>query len=1601
MLALFSKALSFLWRRAEDGARAKTASQSPEPKHISGVVTRYCGDYGMIDDQIYFTTEVVLSSLSLCVGQKVHALVEEDPKSGGWKAVRVEKAHDKWEEDSSNPEMPNVWDQNVKVMIGNVTACTKIGGYINQTTSFSMSDVCEGYVPYKGDWVQAEYFINPTNWSSEACSVKPLRYKKVDKVKISTVYGRTGVIDECIFFTLDSVRLPQGYSPKRENTVSVVVVESNQSCYTWRALCIAPVDRNGLSASNEESQSDQCLTNLLRNKGGLEVTRMTHFGPVKQGENKSMTIWIENKGDAPHKLMSCKFANMEKANQFRFQLPKEDEKHPALTLSQSTLHNSEKSLKDYDGSFDVFGDEALRQGIPSRVPPFERAIPFGLLSSYVTRCATISPLHLGLANPLVPSLVTSPLPPQRANSTALQSTKSHDKYSKAEYKSVYVGDCGERGVNMEAQDVGGPVIIVPGGKMSVVITCEARNPGHSKELLLFCFSDFIIGRYIGVEVVSDEEFLIAASEKFHFRQCSREKRSNCISSKVVVSATPKRNIRRQLPSFIPPYPVPDRLKKCVEQTIDILVFEPCVAETLNVDNYKKTFSTLLWLEEIQAEIEIKEFSMCGVTLKRNGNFLVLEVPGVAEGRPSLYQGDRVILRHQDFSQTLVEYVCFISEIHEEEVTLKVNPALEQKYNFEPMDVEFCNCRTTFRRCHFAIEQAVHLGKLVLFPDAVVLQTPLVLDGWTDSNRASGNPILFNDQKDECLKRDHDPKSCSECRAMHLKALRERYLKFMAARHSTPCKAWSQSRERSQDRLHSSPHSSSKSSGAGKKNNSIKRSHCSPTSHRRSADVTWEERRRSRPPSSEPASGSTPRFPEFPGAGATPAHLKEFYEAMRLIFGRTDPKTVPSGPRGSVEGPLGSAPATLAPATEVLCGLKPSPALGRLSTLPTSVVPTVNVDPIVIPNDLKSDRRQPALPLSSMGPIHPRSDLDPFSYGYEFVKGLEGSLDLYEYQDDPSLDGAQEFGDHSGLDTSPDAGMLSPPTVATAEGATYGEGARCHVLRPDTVPLMPSSRCVAGDAESHVSVGQGTRGLPSPPLPPLQPPNPPSPSPHSHPVGRRLIEVQNGKNACTEALEINAKGVHDHVNVAAERNIKSSKTSTNLAKPNAGEFFNPALNDLQKLAVKRILSGECRPIPYILFGPPGTGKTVTIIEAILQIHYALPDSRILVCAPSNSATDLVCVRLHESQKLGPGAMVRVNASSRNEESLSDVVKRYSGDGEDIWKASRFRIIICTCSSSGMFYQIGVRIGHFTHAFVDEAGQASEPECLIPLGLMSEVNGQIVLAGDPLQLGPVIKSRLAMAYGLGVSFLERLMARLLYTRDEKSFGAFGSYNPMLVTKLLKNYRSHPALLDLPSKLFYHKELEVCADPAVVNSLSTWDKLPRKHFPLIFHGVRGTETREGCNPSWFNPTEAVQVMRYCCILAKHVTTSVSAKSIGVITPYRKQGEKIRKLLQTVDLSEIKVGSVEEFQGQEYLVIIISTVRSSEVPYEQDTRYILGFLSNPKRFNVAITRAKALLIVVGNPHVLIKDPCFSALLEYSLINGVYIGCNLPPGLEALRHCD
>lgn len=455
------------------------------------------------------------------------------------------------------------------------------------------------------------------------------------------------------------------------------------------------------------------------------------------------------------------------------------------------------------------------------------------------------------------------------------------------------------------------------------------------------------------------------------------------------------------------------------------------------------------------------------------------------------------------------------------------------------------------------------------------------------------------------------------------------------------------------------------------------------------------------------------------------------------------------------------------------------------------------------------------------------------------------------------------------------------------------------------------------------------------------------------------------------------------NVASS--IKSSNANT------AKDFlYNPSLNERQVAAVCRILSGQCRPSPYLLFGPPGTGKTITVVEAILQVFHKIPSSRVLACTPSNSAADLIAERLHSSGFIQEGDMVRLNAIQRAQD-IPESITQYCADTDQLDMAAHYRIIISTCSTAGQLYSLGLRAGHITHVFVDEAGQATEPECLVAIGLAAGDDGQVVLAGDPFQLGPVLQSHVASSYGLNISLLERLINRPLYCRNEDKFADHGCYDPLLVTKLVNNYRSHPAVLGLPSAIFYHNELMPCADAAMRESLCQWEKLPNKGFPVIFHGVQGEDLREGNSPSWFNPVEAVQVTKYLQSLRSSDKFSIKLSDIGVITPYRKQVEKIRLLLAPLGLGEVKVGSVEEFQGQERPAIIISTVRSNDSLVGCDVRHTVGFLSNPKRFNVAITRAQALLVVIGNPHVLCQDPYWCCLIQYCVMNDAYIGCDLP----------
>jgi superfamily I DNA and/or RNA helicase len=436
------------------------------------------------------------------------------------------------------------------------------------------------------------------------------------------------------------------------------------------------------------------------------------------------------------------------------------------------------------------------------------------------------------------------------------------------------------------------------------------------------------------------------------------------------------------------------------------------------------------------------------------------------------------------------------------------------------------------------------------------------------------------------------------------------------------------------------------------------------------------------------------------------------------------------------------------------------------------------------------------------------------------------------------------------------------------------------------------------------------------------------------------------------------------------------------------WFNKRLNAEQKQAVFRVLKGEARPTPYIVFGPPGTGKTVTVVESVLQVFAFRSDARILVATPTNSSADLIAERL--VPHVPAGALARLNAFQRAEEGIPDSIKAFcfsSEDVETVRAALRHRIIVATCSTSAGIFKLGLKNPPFTHAFLDEAGHMMEPEALIPIGLTSYLTGQIVMAGDPKQLGPVLQSAVAKSYGLHESLLERLSIRDMYMRNKRRFkgNCGGGYDPALVTLLKKNYRSNVNIIKVSSDLFYHSELEAMAQKDVTDKFLGVHFLPNPDFPVVFHALKGKQCQEADSPSWFNPVEGFQAVKYLQMLYELEGVRVNPDDVGIISPYRKQVEKIRSLIETLGLERVKVGSVEEFQGREKEVIIVSTVRVAS--NEDGVGGQLGFMNCEKRFNVAVTRAKSLLVVVGDPDVLTQERCWEEFVNFCVENRAYKG--------------
>lgn len=432
-----------------------------------------------------------------------------------------------------------------------------------------------------------------------------------------------------------------------------------------------------------------------------------------------------------------------------------------------------------------------------------------------------------------------------------------------------------------------------------------------------------------------------------------------------------------------------------------------------------------------------------------------------------------------------------------------------------------------------------------------------------------------------------------------------------------------------------------------------------------------------------------------------------------------------------------------------------------------------------------------------------------------------------------------------------------------------------------------------------------------------------------------------------------------------------------------EWFNGRLNAEQRQAVVRVLKGEARPMPYVIFGPPGTGKTVTVVEAVLQIFVHRSDARICVATPSNSSADLITERL--MPHIPVGNMVRFNAAQRQEEGIPDAIKDFCLRNEDVDTAItvlRHRVVVATCNTIGSLLKLDLKDPPFTHAFLDEAGHMMEPEAMIPIGLTSSSGGQIVMAGDPKQLGPVLQSQLAKCHGLQESFLERLTNREPYKRDNRKFRDHCGFDPALVTMLRTNYRSHESIIKVSSDLFYHSELRAAGDTIETRKFVGASFLPNPDIPVLFHGIEGEQCQEEDSPSWFNPVEAFQAVSYLQKVYELDGVEVEPEDVGIVTPYRKQVDRIRRLVDALGLERVKVGTVEEFQGSERDVIIISTVKSGGSG--------LGFMSSEKRFNVAVTRAKSLLVVVGDPAVLCQESCWAAFAEYCCRNGCYTGCDI-----------
>ena len=464
---------------------------------------------------------------------------------------------------------------------------------------------------------------------------------------------------------------------------------------------------------------------------------------------------------------------------------------------------------------------------------------------------------------------------------------------------------------------------------------------------------------------------------------------------------------------------------------------------------------------------------------------------------------------------------------------------------------------------------------------------------------------------------------------------------------------------------------------------------------------------------------------------------------------------------------------------------------------------------------------------------------------------------------------------------------------------------------------------------------------------------------------------------------------------------------------------PWLNPTQERAVNEVLWAKD---VAIVHGPPGTGKTTTLVEAINET--LMRESQVLVCAQSNMAVDWISEKLVDRgvNVLRIGNPTRVNdkmlgftyerrfeshpdypqlwairkairelrknrkKGSENYHQKMERLKSRAAEIEIRINSELFgeaRVIACTLVGSAHRLLEGMKFGTL---FIDEAAQALEAACWIPMKRASRV----ILAGDHCQLPPTVKSIAALRAGLGKTLMERIAEN----------------KPEVVTLLKIQYRMNDEIMRFSSDWFYGGKVESAPQIKYRSVLDydhpiTWIDTSNEENQITIEGEDAPEDSASTASSVsaanqnsdlnfkeqfvgesfgrINKAEAeltlLTLAEYFTKIGKQRVLSESI-DVGIISPYRAQVQYLKKLIKKYEFFKpyrrlISVNTVDGFQGQERDVILISLVRSNDEGQ-------IGFLKDLRRMNVAMTRARMKLIILGNKDTMTKHPFYKKLWEY-----------------------